>query len=195
MRLFYDCETSGLWKEELDWDDPSQPRLLQLGLHFYDAKWNRTGHFVSMIRPDGWSIEPGAEEHHGISEARASRHGVPLVAALTVLQAFSANARRIIAHHNEFDRRVIRAELRRCGSDGLWWQKKAPLFFCTMEASTPVCQLPGQFGFKFPSLEEAHRHFYPAQEYTTKHEADSDTGACADVFRGLQALGLTEEGQ
>lgn len=190
MRLVYDVETSGLWKDGLPIGDPSQPRIAQVGIKLYDANWNRTGHFVALIRPDGWSMEPEAEAHHGITESRCARHGIPIVAALTVLQGLSANARTIFAHNNEFDRKMIRSELARLGSDGLWWQRKAPAFFCTMEASTPVCQIPGEFGFKYPSLEEAHRFFYPGDAYVTEHDADSDTEATVRVFRALQDMGV-----
>lgn len=190
MRVIYDTETSGLWHDDLPFDHPSQPHLVQLGAKLFDAKWQRTGAFVVLIKPEGWSIEPEAESHHGISEARCARHGVPIVAALAMLQSLTANARQIIAHHNEFDRKVIKAALHRLGSDGLWWQKKAPAFACTMELSTPVCQLPGEFGFKFPSLEEAHRFFYPELDYSTEHDADSDTDACLRVAQALETMGL-----
>lgn len=193
MRLFYDTETSGLWRDDLPFDHPSQPNLVQLGLQFFDAKWKRTGLFTAMIRPDGWSIEPDAERHHGISEARASRHGIPLVAALSVLQGFAANARRIAAHNNEFDRKIIKSAIARAGGEGLWWARKAPQFFCTMESSTPVCQLPGEHGFKFPSLEEAHRFFYPEAAYITEHDAEKDTDALVRVYQALERAGLTNE--
>ncbi len=193
MRLFYDTETTGLWRDDLPFDDPSQPRLCQIGLQLYDAAWKRTGIFTALIKPDGWSIEPEAERHLGISEARCARHGVPIVAALTVLQAFSATARQIAAHHNEFDRKVIRRELAALGSDGLWWQRKAPAFVCTMETSTPICQLPGEFGFKYPSLEEAHRFLYPGETYTTAHDAEADVEALVRVFRALDERGAIPE--
>lgn len=193
MRLFYDTETSGLWRDDLPYDHPSQPNLVQLGLQFYDAKWKRTGVLVALIKPDGWSIEPDAERHHGISEARCARHGIPLVAALSVLQAYAANSRRIAAHNNEFDRKVIKAAIARAGGEGLWWQRKAPQFFCTMETSTPILQLPGEHGFKFPSLEEAHRFFYPEHEYTTQHDAEADTDALVRVYQALEQGGHTGE--
>lgn len=193
MRLFYDTETTGLWREDLPFDDPSQPRLCQIGLQLYDANWTRTGILTALIKPEGWSIEPEAEKHHGISVARCARHGVPLVAALAVLQAFAASSRQIIAHNNEFDRKVVKAELARLASDGLWWARKAPSFVCTMELSTPVCQLPGEYGFKYPSLEEAHRYLYPGEEFSTRHEAESDVEAVVRVFRGLLERGVVPD--
>lgn len=195
MRLIYDTETSGLRKDGLPIDDPSQPRIAQLGLKLFDTSWKCTGHFTALIRPEGWSMEPDAEAVHGISEARCARHGIPIIAALAVLQGFAGNARIIVAHNNEFDRGLVTSELSRLKSDGLWWKRKAPAFFCTMEASTPVCQLPGEYGFKYPSLEEAHRHFYPAEPYSTKHDADSDIEACARVYRALSEIGIGPEGE
>lgn len=193
MRVFFDTETSGLWKEALPVDHPSQPSMVQLAAHLFDGNYQRVGHFVTLIKPAGWSIEPGAEEHHGITEARCSRFGIPLPTALLVLKGFVAVARRVVGHNVEFDRRVIRSELRRLGADGLWWEKKAPDFYCTMEGSTPICQLPGEFGFKFPSLEEAHRHFYPELDYQTRHDADLDSEATVRVFRALEEAGAVPE--
>lgn len=193
MRLFYDTETSGLQKPGLALDDPSQPRIAQLGLRLFDAAWKCTGHFTALIKPDGWSMEPEAEAVHGISEARCARHGISIVAALSILQGFSGNARIIVAHNNEFDRNLVTGELHRLRSDGLWWKKKAPAFFCTMEASTNVCQLPGEFGFKYPSLEEAHRHFYPEMSYTTKHDAESDIEATVRIYKALLEAGIGPE--
>lgn len=192
MRLFFDTETSGLWRSDLAWDDPSQPDLAQVGARLYDMEWRCTGSFTLLIKPDGWSMEPGAEAHHGISEMRCARHGVPLVAALSALAGLTANARQLVAHHVEFDRAVIRAAIQKVGGSGLWWQKKADSFFCTMEAMTPVCQLPGQWGsFKFPSLEEAHRHLFPAEKFDTQHDAESDLLACLRIFRQLEEMGRT----
>lgn len=192
MRLFYDTETSGLWRDDVPFDHPSQPNMVQLAAQLFDAKWNRTGSFVFLIKPAGWSIEPEAERHHGISEQRCARHGVPLVVALAALQSLAGNARLVAAHHNEFDRKVVRSELARAGADGLWWERKGPQFFCTMEHSTDVCQLPSPFpGFKFPSLEEAHRHFYPELDYSTQHDAEADTDALVRVFRALEQIGRT----
>lgn len=194
MRIGLDFETSGLFKDGLPFDDPSQPRIAQIGVKLFDANWNCTGRLVSLIKPDGWSMEPDAEASHGISEARCARHGIPIIAGLSVLQAMAANARTIIAHNMEFERKMVRSELARLGSDGLWWQRKAPSMFCTMEASTPVCQIEGPYGFKFPSLEEAHRHLIPEMPYSTKHDAEDDLDAAVRIYRALDDLGLGHGG-
>lgn len=195
MRLFYDTETSGLFKEGLPVGDPSQPRIAQLGLKLFDHSWNLTGHFTALIKPDGWSMEAEAESVHGISENRCARHGIPILAALTVLQGFSANSRIIVAHNNEFDRKLVMSELSKLGSDGMWWKRKAPAMACTMELSTPVCKIVGDFGYKWPSLQESYNHFYPDQDYETKHDADSDIDATVMVYKALTAMGIGPEGK
>lgn len=191
MRLFFDTETSGLYKETVPFDDPGQPALCQLGVQVFDMRWRRVGSLFTLIRPDGWSIEPDAEKHHGISEARCSRYGIPLVAALLAFKSMVENCRALVAHNAEFDRKVIRAALSRSRADDLWWQRRAPAFFCTMETMTPVCQLPGDYGFKYPSLEEAHRFCYPAEDYATLHDAEADTDACVRIFKWMEGRGLT----
>ena len=193
MFLIFDTETSGLWKDDQPADHPSQPHLLQLGASLYDAKWNRTGAFSALIKPDGWSVEPGATEVHGITEARAIRHGVPLVAALAVFAGLCANARRVIAHNVEFDRKIIFSALARAGGDGNWWRRKAPTLFCTMEASTPILQIPGPYGFVFPKLTAAYRFFYPEDTWESRHDADDDMEHTRRLYVALDRAGAVPE--
>lgn len=191
MRLVFDTETSGLWKNDLPADHPSQPAMVQLGLLLLDSNWRRVGGFAALIKPDGWSIEPEAERHHGISEGACARYGVPLVVALAALKHFAESAMMIAAHNAEFDRKVIRASLVRAAADPLWWERKAPRFVCTMERMTPVCQIPGEYGsFKYPSLEEAHRFLFPDSDYSTVHDAEADTAACHRILREMIDRGI-----
>lgn len=193
MRLFFDTETSGLMKDDLPPDHPSQPNLVQLAARLYDAKWKCVGSVTALIKPNGWSIEPEAEAHHGISESRCARYGVELVYALGLFKELATNARQIVAHNMQFDRRVIDAALYRVGAEGLWWRKKALVLGCTMEASTPVCQIGGAYGLKYPSLEEAHRFLMPTEPYATAHDAEADVLACVRVFRALEEIGAAPE--
>ena len=193
MFLIFDTETSGLWRDDLPDDHPSQPHLLQLGAALYDAKWNRTGSLNALIRPDGWSIEPGAMEVHGITEARAIRHGIPVVAALAALAGFAANSRRTIGFNVEFDRKVISSAILRAGGDGLWWRRKAPTFFCTMEASTPIMQIPGKWGFSFPKLPAAYRFFYPHDAWESRHDAEDDMEHTRLLYVALAEAGAVPE--
>lgn len=194
MRLIYDTESTGLDRRDLPADHPSQPSICQIGLQLFTPTWERVGLFSALIKPDGWSMEPEAEKHHGISEARCARYGIPIAVALGVLQSYAAVARQIVAHNNEFDRKLIRGELARLKASGLWWQSRASAFVCTMEILTPVMKLPGPFGdFKFPSLEEAHHFLFPTVDYVTQHSAEADTTALARICRELDSRGLFPE--
>lgn len=189
MFLVFDTETSGLRREGVDLLDPSQPRMIQIGAQLFDGKWVKRGGMLALIKPDGWSIEPEAQDVHGISEARAARYGIPLVSALGMFKALSEKAEFIIGHNLLFDRGVVTSELHRIGAAGLWWQRRMEAFRCTMEAATPILQLPGQFGFKYPTLEEAHHFLLPALDYHSQHDAEPDLEATARVYRELDARG------
>ncbi|MFO0687376.1 MAG: hypothetical protein U0900_01565 [Myxococcota bacterium] len=55
---------------------------------------------------------------------------------------------------------------------------------CTKEASTGRAEAPGKYGYKWPTLAEAYRHF-TGLELEGAHDALVDTEACLQVFRAL----------
>jgi DNA polymerase-3 subunit epsilon len=190
MRLVWDTETSGLLKPGLPGADQAQPNMVQLGAILFDMKWRPVGKLITLIKPDGWSIEREAEAVHGISEARCAKFGVPIAVALAGFQGLAANALQLIGHHQEFDRAIVAAELGRLRADDLWFRKRGASMACTMELSTSLCGIKGQFGLKFPSLEEAHRRFYPEMPFDTRHDAEEDIMAAARIAQALEREGL-----
>ena len=196
MRLFTDTETSGFRRDKLPAEDPNQPHMVQLAAKLFDMQWRCTGQFVCLIQPEGWEIEQQAEQAHKIPTLRCARHGVPLKVALAMLQAFVMNARQVIGHNLAFDWETIISSCYRVGGDALWLKKRAAMKVCTMNAATPICQLPyaeGRPGFKFPSLEEAHHFLLPGVPYHTTHDAMEDLDATVRVFRALQKHGAVPE--
>lgn len=192
MLLVFDTESSGLLKAELDPLDPAQPHMVQLGAQLFDAQWRKRAHLTVLIKPSGWEIEPGAEAVHGISTQTCHRYGVELAAALVPFRALVMTASRIVGHHVQFDRRVIGSAIHRAGGDGNWWARAAGKLCCTMETATPVLNLPGEFGAKFPSLEEAVTGLCPGREFPVKHDADSDIAATLAVYRALLDRGALQ---
>lgn len=190
MLLAFDTETSGLFKEGVDPLDPGQPRLVQLGAQLYDAQWIKRGHLTVLIKPDGWEIEPEAEAEHKISTRNCHRYGISLPEALIPFRGLVAASSRVIAHHMNFDRKVIANSIAQAGGEGNWWARAGHKLLCTMETSTEVCALPGEFGFKFPSLEEAYRELVDADGMTQKHDADSDIEAMVKIYRKLLIDGI-----
>ena len=54
-----------------------------------------------------------------------------------------------------------------------------------MEMATPILRLPGEFGFKYPTLEVAHR-LLCGTEYASRHRADEDMQATLRVWRAIK---------
>lgn len=189
LTAILDSETSGLWRKDLPADSPDQPGLLQLACKVVDGRRRPVGRFSRIIRPEGYSVEPGAEAIHGISEAYAYQVGVPAWVALVELRASIEGVNRIVAHNVQFDRQVIEAAIARTGAEGSWWRSKIGKLFCTMEASAPILKLPGLYGdYKFPSLPEAFNALCAPLVYEPTHNADIDTDRTADIYFALRDL-------
>lgn len=192
--LIVDLESTGLVRDGLQADAPEHPSICQIGAHLLDASYQPLAILEALIKPEGVSVEPEAQAVHGIPETDCIRYGIDVRVALALFQQLCLRARVIVAFNMEFDRRVIAAQLAKIGSDGLWWQRQAPKFRCAMELATPHCKIPGEFGLKFPTLEEAYRHFHPGVEFHTTHRAGADIAACAEIYRKIQEQ-IKERGQ
>jgi len=188
MLLFFDTETSGLPRSHhapiTDLDN--WPRVVQIAWLLTDPKGRPVQAVEAIIRPEGFVIPAGAARVHRITTERATREGQPLP---QVLQRFLADLRRadtLIAHNIAFDEKVLGAELLRC-------QLPNPLpslpSLCTMAASTELCQLPGPYGYKWPKLDELHRHLF-GRGMGAAHNALVDVEATARCFFELQRRGV-----
>ena len=135
-----------------------------------------------LIKPDNWTIDPKAQEIHGISLEDCERYGVPIDAALWLFDSLSNQADCIIAHNLQFDEGVIAGEYRRLGRQWL-----IPGRYCTMKESTNICKIPGPRGYKWPKLIEAHE-FFMGCGFDGAHSAMEDTRACLRIYNALQKL-------
>jgi DNA polymerase-3 subunit epsilon len=189
--LFFDTETSGLWKDALDARHPSQPHLVQLSTKVVRCADRKImGRATWLVRPEGWSIEPEAQAVHHISEADCYAYGLPLANVLLQLQAACRTAELAVAHHVQFDRAVILSAIGRTNTPTIWWDRMANSFGCTMERATDIVRMPGNFGtHKFPKLEEAMDWFFPAEApYQTRHTAEADTDACERLWWAMDDM-------
>jgi DNA polymerase III epsilon subunit-like protein len=109
--------------------------------------------------------------------------------ACSLFNQLCLQAEIVVAHNLAFDTSIMKTALHRLG------QKPHRLdgrqLVCTKEASTDVLKLPGQYGYKWPTLAEAYRH-YTGLEIDGAHDALVDTEACLAVFRGLVQAGVVE---
>jgi DNA polymerase III subunit epsilon len=180
MFLFLDTETTGLTQYD---------RIVSIcwAIHDNDGAGVTTEHH--LIYPDGFTIPAGATAVHGITTARARRHGIPIQDALTRLYEDITNhdPTLYVGHNVSYDRPIVLNEYARLAAR----ENISPLpTFCTMKSTTHVCRLPrSNGGYKWPKLEELHRHLF-GRAHASAHDAKGDVCACANCFFELRRRGL-----
>lgn len=172
-------------------EDASQPDLIQLGLLLVDTTdWKpraRSAFLVTLA--DGVRIDPAAKAAHGITEEDCARYGVSPVVACSLFNQACLQADVVVAHNLAFDVSIMKTALHRLGNKPNRLEGRQ--LVCTKEASTDVLKLPGKYGYKWPTLAEAYRH-YTGLELDGAHDAMVDTEACLVVFRALVETGVVE---
>lgn len=135
-----------------------------------------------IVKPDGWTVPEEAAAVHGISTAKAESFGIPVKVAMAAFSNFCRQANQLVAHNIQFDVRLVGYEFERLGFKNI---AATMTQFCTMEATTNICKLPGKYGnYKWPKLIEAHRHLF-GEEFDDAHDALADVRACHRVHRHL----------
>lgn len=198
MILFFDTETTGFFQDRLPVDHPDQPYIVQLAAQLCEDGGTPVSSFSFIVDPGVGTvtIPDRASAVHGITEERAVQFGVSLEFALSAFTHLYQRANLVCAHNIKFDRGVIEAAISR------HYKKVMPLrkpLFCTMEAATPVLNLPPTermiaAGFdkpKPPKLEECIRHFFN-EDLEGAHDAMADVIACRRVYFHLAALKSAE---
>ena len=183
MYLFFDTETADLPRQ---WDAPvtdlaNWPRIVQLAWVRCDAQGNPEPPQVHLIRPDGFVISASARQVHGISTEYAAAHGVPLRPVLKQFSQAVERSHTLVAHNIDFDSRIVGAELLRARMPNVFPNKQLR---CTMKEAVEFCQLPGKWGYKWPSLSELHRRLF-GEPFADAHDAAADCLACMRCFFAL----------
>lgn len=188
MYLFFDTETTGLPK---NWNAPltdldNWPRLVQLAWLQYDEnkQLEQSGNLI--IKPVNFEIPLEASNIHGILTQQAIDEGVNLKDALVEFNEVVRTSTILVAHNISFDEKIIEAEYLRCmPSANLSNIKKV----CTKEKSTAYCAIPGNYGYKWPTLMELHEILFEKQ-FDDAHDALVDVKACAKCFFELKERGI-----
>jgi DNA polymerase-3 subunit epsilon len=191
MILFFDTETTGFYQDRLPVDHPDQPYIVQIAAQLCEDDGVPRAGFSLIVDP-GISIPSRASEVHGITDEVAAQFGVSLEFALSAFTHLYQRSDLVCAHNIKFDRGVIEAAISR------HYRKVMPLrkpLFCTMEASTPIINLPptermravGIDRPKPPKLEECIRHFFN-EDLDGAHDAMVDVSACRRVYQHLKSL-------
>lgn len=179
--LIFDTETTGKADFKKLPEDPSQPRLVQLAALLLDSDLEEIASLNLIIKPDGFVISEEVAKIHGISHALAEQVGVQERQALELFKHFCSLSKRLVAHNINFDGIVIG---RANAVHGLVYTPPEP--YCTMQAATKMCKLPGGYGgqYKWPTLQEAHKILL-GNTFKGAHDAMADVKACARVYAHL----------
>jgi len=191
--LFYDTETTGLPLFREPSEDPRQPHIVQLAAALVDLQTRAIVASIDVtIRPDGWTIPDEVAAIHGITTEMASDVGVPEEDAVIMLLEMWGGRRQLVAHNEQFDRRITRIALHRYLTTHLddWQNATAE---CTATLATPIMKLPptpkmlaaGFNKHKTPNLGEAHQ-FFLERPLVNAHSAMADVQGCIDVYFAIK---------
>lgn len=183
--LVIDTESSDVFDFKLPADAEGQPRLAELVMIQTDLEFNQIALFCYYIKPDGWSMAPGASAINGLTNEFLTEHGRPVSEALETYVEFIDSGYAVVAHHAQFDCKIMRGELRRAKYDDRFHITHN---VCTMRAMTGICQTPQKNGrgYKWPKLDEAYRYVSRAEPPEGGHKAERDAFCCLDIARYLR---------
>lgn len=184
MYLFFDTETTGKFDFKAAVEAPHQPRVVQIGAIVTDESGAVMGELNSLVKCDGWKIEEEAAAIHGITTERCDAFGLSIKGVLEILRRMAGPVKTVVAHNVNFDRNMLVRESHLLSVD---YPFSGLQEFCTMEATTEILKLPGNYGYKWPKLQEAYKHFFGV-EFEGAHDAMADIRATKDVFFKLQEV-------
>ncbi len=200
MILIFDTETNGLPKNYKApcTDVDNWPRITQLGftVRYEDGTVHHSQQ--ALIKPNGWLIptvheltvqgnkDPEFFARNNMSTERCEKEGVEISEVFQWLLHLIPKCHTIVAHNLDFDLPVLQAELIRAGFPHQIELEQ----ICTMKLSTDICQIPGPYGFKWPSLTELVA--WCGGTMQGAHDALNDAEACADCYFELKKRGLLQ---
>ena len=156
--LVFDTETTGLPKDmslPAIQSPDNWPHLVSISWAVLDSESNsvmKTHCYI--VKPGKWTIPEESSRIHGITQAKAMEFGLPL---RDVIEAFNGEQCDVMVAHNlKFDLNVV--------LNAIIWDLSIPFRgfakrkFCTMEIGTPMCKIPGRYGYKYPKLKELYEN-------------------------------------
>lgn len=190
MFLFFDTETTGL---PGNYDAPisdleNWPRLVQLAWLTYDKNGKKIDGSGFIIKPEGFTIPEQASNIHGITTEQALTKGEDLKNILLNFAEVIKESKIIVAHNISFDEKIIGAEFLR---KKIVHDLSESIRVCTKEEATDYCQIPGNYGYKWPRLAELHVKLF-GEDFEGAHDALADVEACARCFFELCKRGVIQ---
>jgi DNA polymerase III epsilon subunit-like protein len=199
MLIIFDTETTG----KADWnnqDDPTkQPHVIQIAAVVINLHGDIKGKFSFLIAPpDGVAMEPAAEKIHGISLQHARTYGLPAKVVMPLMFNLFKRCTYRVAYNIDFDDLMIRTETLRLGYAPM---SNIPfggsIAQCVMGMCCPILKMPKAWideadPYKWPSLTEAHHHFFE-RDIPNAHDALGDVLATLAVLNMVADYQMTNE--
>ena len=185
MTLIFDTETNGLRPKGRNISLKAEPALVQIAAILY---WNERpvahcSFFTQPLDGDGNAAIIPKEKFfidNGITQETVDRVGTKYKVALAIFNNMVKRAERVVAHNIEFDNAIIRAAYSRINRVSAEYDALPK--YCTMRTLTPILKLPGRYGDKFPTLDEAYRGIVDSRGFEGAHDAMTDVSACSRVL-------------
>lgn len=188
MRILYvDTETTGKpkdYKRPVS-DVDNWPRLVQLG-YILEEDDKSLQEYEFIIRPNGFEIPVEASNIHGVTQELALKDGASLGEVMDKLLVAIVSADIIVGHNISFDMAVLGAEYYRIIGRNPLEEKRS---ICTMKISVNFCKLPGNYGFKWPKLNELFFKLFE-KEMGAAHTALQDISNTQMCFHELVTRGV-----
>lgn len=191
--LVFDTETTGLpadYKASVkavhNW-----PRVISLGMALQLPN-RELQTYRCIVKPEGFTVPKASSDIHGITHEQAMDEGISLTEALDAFEFWLNGCDVLVAHNMSYDRPVLGCEFYR--------MERKPIFsptmerICTKESTTDYLQLPGKYGYKWPSLSELHIHLF-GEDFTGAHDALDDVMATLRCFNELRKRGTFVNGE
>lgn len=191
--VFFDTETTGLplWKGGAG--HPDQPHIMQLGAILQDLDTKKVMMELNLLLKLPPEIEPGekAVEVHKITKEMTEKYGVYPATALKLFDVMLQKADIVVAHNINFDALMYEAAVLRDNFLNMASYRQCRPF-CTMMNSTMICRLPNPKNpreFKWPTLKEAHHHFFPSVPWNEDgaHDAMFDVRECQAIYWAIDS--------
>ena len=182
MELFFDTETSDMYKFKKPYSDFTQPWIVQLGfiLSERDSIFQEGNLLISAGER---KISSGAEAVHCISVESTNKGGLKQDEVLKLFESLILRADILVCHNTAFDMKVVLSNAYKIYSDEALLRLTTSSYqYCTMLNGTHVCKLPGRYGkYKWPKLQELHKFLF-GEEFKDAHDALADVRACRRCY-------------
>ena len=171
--LVFDTETTNLppklplLEETLElW-----PHIVQFSFLLFDTDTYKYTEYDYVIQS---SVSIKNDHIHGITNSMNKVRGFAFDDIYPIFDLCVQQADIVIGHNIQFDIKMLQAE---CMRKKITFSFEKPIY-CTMMASTRLCNLPN---YKWPKLEELHRHLFQ-EEAKHLHNSMIDVIVCLRCY-------------